>query len=244
MYDDDFFDITYTANPCLVTNVSKFRHYVNVHGRTKELLDFFGITRDVADDIYEFGYGCDTVEFAKNNIEFYKENRRQKELAILRNENLVLNFRDRQKDFCGHGYKKVKLFLNSIVKKGDYIAEAYRVLLEIEDKNIRAKETYGKYVEKVYNQKHSLINKMIDLSKEHGFSFGRQDSDVAKTSDIIYFDIEGCEQVSFHCDLDRDDVPIYEKEWDGLVNSTLSKLENAILHRYKEELEQYCNRKK
>lgn len=43
----------------------------------------------------------------------------------------------------------------------------------------------------------------------------------------MYFDLPLGNQISFHSTVKRN-IPAYEKEWDGLVNSTLDKLEKEI----------------
>ena len=106
---------------------------------------------------------------------------------------------------------------------------AYRIALEAEDKNITAKESYGKYVDKIYKEKERQIAALAELCKEHGWIYGKQESDVRNASHIVYFELPGCEQISFHTNLDVEGFPEYEKDWDGLECSTLPKLEKSIL---------------
>ena len=106
--------------------------------------------------------------------------------------------------------------------------------MEIEDVNILAKEAYGKYRDKIYNQKSILIDKLIDLCIDNNFIVGKKESNVRETAHIIFFDLPGCKQISFHTDLWFKKVPDYDGEYDGLSNSTLIKLESAIKENYKE----------
>lgn len=67
----------------------------------------------------------------------------------------------------------------------------------------------------------------------HNFSFGKEISNVRETSYIIYFEIDVCGQISFHTDLESPNtIPDYPKQWDGLENSTIFKLEEYILFKY------------
>jgi hypothetical protein len=56
----------------------------------------------------------------------------------------------------------------------------------------------------------------------------------------VYFDLpQTGDQVSFHSDIDQDKlkyVPVYNKEWDQLVNSSLSKIEKSFCVMFGEEL--------
>ena len=118
------------------------------------------------------------------------------------------------------------------------MAKAVRIALEIEDKNISAKKTRGKYKEKIYNQKHDFIAKLCNIFKEQNWAYGVQKTDNYSASHIIYFEIPGCEQLSWHFTPNNPnvevfrhikDVPIYAGEWDKKTNSALDKLEKISL---------------
>ena len=172
--------------------------------------------------------------------------------AVMKNDNLV-HIGDKMKnDMCHIGQKKVKLLLNSLVKKGDRIAGMYRQILECENCNINAKKYYNtvrhNYKEHYYNMKKDAIDNLIKdiidynstVSESDMIVFGKQSSDVYDTNDIVYFELPGLEQISFHTDISQsvyDMVPEYKKEWDEKVNSTLSKIESGINHRYGDELQ-------
>lgn len=143
----------------------------------------------------------------------------------------------------------MKLFLNSLIKKGDEIANMYRLILEAENHNINAKKYRNtssfSYKDEYYAKKRKTIEELIRLIIEYNKThsekvvFGKQNSNVRETNLIVYFDLPGCEQISFHTDITSallKDVPKYEKDWDGKVNSTLRKVEAAVNARYKEEL--------
>ena len=135
---------------------------------------------------------------------------------------------------CGFGTRKVKCFLNSMIRKGDKVAELYRIALEIEDENIKAKDNLY-YSQAHYNKKEELVYKLIELCDTENIVYGIQISDVRDTNKIIYFELPDCEQISWHCNMKENIVnkcPLYKKKWDGKINSTLNKLENAIINKY------------
>ena len=162
----------------------------------------------------------------------------------MKNEELVSNFKYHQQEgLCGNiGTRRVKLFLNTKIKEGDKVANAYRLALEAEHKNIDAKNSYGKYKDKIYEQKRLVIDELISLCLENDFVCGYQDSNVRDTNFIIYFELPDMRQISFHSDIPNElfsKMKEYEKDWDGEVNSTIAKIECAIEKRYHDELVQY-----
>lgn len=82
--------------------------------------------------------------------------------AIAKNQNLIRDLQIARDKFLGIGTNKTKRRLNKI-SETDVVAKAVRIALEIEDKNIQAKNSYGKYKDKIYNEKENLIEELIDL---------------------------------------------------------------------------------
>lgn len=76
------------------------------------------------------------------------------------------------------------------------------------------------------------------LCRDHGnilYGCHYDDETEKYINSVMYFELTGCEQISFHCHLnDRkaENLPTYTKEWDGKVESTLPKLEEAIMRLY------------
>lgn len=172
-----------------------------------------------------------------------------REKAIAKNESLVSLGERMKTSMCRIGQKKVKLFLNSLVKKGDAVAKMYRLILEAENHNINAKKYRNtisfSYKDEYYEKKREVIEELIkeileyNKTSEEKIVFGTQKSDVSETSLIIYFELPDCEQISFHTDISRglvSSVPKYKKSWDGKVNTTLPKIERAVNKRYSAEL--------
>lgn len=89
-----------------------------------------------------------------------------------KNRKLVRSLMDSRENFCGIGTRKVKLLLNKKVKEGDKLAELYRTALEIEDQNIQAKKTYGKYRQKTYDVKYYYIEKLVSMCKGCNIVYG------------------------------------------------------------------------
>jgi len=155
----------------------------------------------------------------------------EKELTIIKNIDLIYQLQKSRKKFCGIGTNKIKRRLNKLMKD-DNIAKCIRLLLEIEDCNIQAKKSYGKYSDRYYNKKSNLILELIEIFKNNNFLFGYQISNLKSINHVIFFELPECEQISFHCNLNINGMKKYEKEWDGKINSTLEKLEKFIVSNY------------
>ena len=179
------------------------------------------------------------IQIKKNNNHSYYEDdylSPEHREALDKNDELVMSLYDIRLNALGIGTNKLKRRLNSIAKD-DSIAMALRTAIEVEDKNIQAKKYTRQYRDKIYEEKKKLIDELIFLFKENNWIYGRQKSDVVKTSDIIFFEIPNCEQISFHTSLsNKSQIPIYEKEWDGLVNSTYDKLLKTVEVLYGERI--------
>jgi hypothetical protein len=131
-----------------------------------------------------------------------------------------------REQFCGLGTRKAKLQLNRRALTCP-VARALRLALEIEDASSLGKKYGGEWSYAYYEKKNDLIHQLITHFQAQGWIFGKHKSDGAGPKWIVYFEIPGCEQLSFHADLDVD-IPDYPREWDGKVHSTLDKLEAAI----------------
>ena len=141
---------------------------------------------------------------------------------------LVNQLLDARAAFCGIGTKETKLRLNRLLRTCDR-AKAFRIALEIEDCSTLGKKYFGEWKTHYYRKKKELIHDLIKLCRVNNWTFGKQRSDGFGPTWIIYFEIEGMEQISFHCELDEEQkIPVYKSEWDGKRNSTLAKIEKAI----------------
>lgn len=147
---------------------------------------------------------------------------------------LISQLHGKRETFCGIGTRKAKIRLNKLAKT-DTIAALYRKALEIEDKNIQAK-AYPSYREEYYEEKSLLIEDLIKTCLAENIKVGYSCETTEYEQDtiyIVYFELPNCEQISWHC-TDKPNCPVYDGVWDGKVNSTLPKLEKAILSRYPE----------
>lgn len=153
---------------------------------------------------------------------------------------LINQLKKERTDMCGIGTRNVKLILNRKIKEGDDIAKLYRLAIETEDANIKAKRYLGKFRDKYYEDKmHNITLLVTECLDREDVVFGYQRNNVSYPSHIIYFELPGCEQISFHCSLSEEDeqcIPYYEGAWDKKENSTFPKLERAITNRYRAEL--------
>ena len=137
-----------------------------------------------------------------------------------------------REQFCGIGTRKIKIRLNKLAQK-ELNAKLYRLALEIEDKNISAKK-YENYRDKYYQEKSERIAELIKICLDNNIIVGWQkqnNDDFRLPLYVVYFELPFCEQISWHS-YDFPKCPIYEKQWDGKEESTLKKLEAAILKQY------------
>jgi hypothetical protein len=184
----------------------------SIHG-SEDILDFFNISKK---------------EFSKLLIEYEKESTDVEELiedARIRNDELIVKLKQNRTNYAGIGTNKAKRRLNKLALTNP-LAKAVRLALEIEDKNISAKDSYGKYRDKIYNLKTKLIMDLCKLFKEQNWIYGIQDSKIPPVSHIIYFEIPTCEQISWHFTPEKEnEFPAYTGKWDEKINSTIGKLE-------------------
>lgn len=160
--------------------------------------------------------------------------------AERQNRERIKDYNERKDTFChGIGQRRVKLFLNRLVKDGDAVARMYRIALEIEGVNLAAKKALMKYHSDYhsYDRKEAMLRELMDVCREQGVRYGQQRSTAPAATHVIYFDLPGCEQISFHTNMrEAGTLPAYDGEWDGKRCSTMSKLEAAIWKRYENEL--------
>ena len=148
------------------------------------------------------------------------------EQALRKNDRLAEELERKRGDFAGIGTNRTKRRLNKLALVSP-VARAVRLALEIEDKSICAKKCrYGTYKDKMYEQKERMIMTLCRIFKEQGWRYGAEPSSNRSASHVAYFEIPGCEQVSWHLTLSRNGIiPPYMGEWDGKRDSTLRKLE-------------------
>jgi hypothetical protein len=154
---------------------------------------------------------------------------RRIEKAKRKNKRLIDDLSKKRDNFCDLGTRKVKLRLNKIIAQGNPVAQAVRIAIEIEDKSVCAKKYFGKWRRKIYETKHKLIIELRDLFVKEGWVFGvHKTTEQPPTTHVIYFEIPGCEQISFHFSPSKEEdgeFPNYNGVWDKKPNSTLGKLE-------------------
>lgn len=184
----------------------------NVHG-SKDIDALLTVTHEKFVKAIE-EYECENLERLQQIQEVHKKN-----------ENLIYDLKKKREEFAGIGTNKAKRRLNKL-SLTSLIAKAVRLALEVEDKSISAKKSYGEYRERIYKQKNTLIMELCELFKENDWNYGIQKSEIFPTSHVIYFEIPDCEQISWHFTPEKEeDFSQYKGEWDKKPNSTLDKLE-------------------
>lgn len=239
-----FNEIKYNNDPELIGSISEFRHYINVWGITDELIDYMCFEEDeepneVCSYMYDNIFGGDSFsdyldkESRNKFIESHKLKMDNIEAAKRRNQDLVDKF-ERQKTtfFNNMGIRKAKLFLNKRIKENDEIALMYRLALEAETQNVRAKDCQRDFKDKVYAEKEKYIKQLIEVCDRNKVKYGVADSDAPAASHVVYFELPNMRQISFHSNLDVAKLPNYNDEWDGIINSTTDKIEEAMIKTY------------
>lgn len=135
---------------------------------------------------------------------------------------------------CGVGTRVLKIRLNRLATH-DVLALAARIALEIEDANVSAKK-YGRtqWSDRNYEKKQRLIGELITICKHQEWVFGVHSAESRFSRGVIYFELPGCEQISWHYDHEGPPLPVYEKPWDGKKDSTLLKLLDFIGREFQE----------
>ena len=243
-YDDDYHSILDSDNPKNVSDVSMLRHYRNCHGITDKLRKYLGLSTEQILDVCEYCKGAIPIKEIKKSPDHYiKEGiERQERIAEAEHKNMLLaeQLKTARETFCGVGTRQVKLILNKMSKNGNLTAKAIRLLLEAEDKNITAKDTWY-HPEWVYYNKSKIIKECAEIYEDIGLKYGVQKSDNYSANSVMYFHLpQTNEQISFHTNFEEDEFrkyPSYEEAWDEQVNTTLPKLERCILSMYHSEIE-------
>lgn len=165
--------------------------------------------------------------------------------SLEKNRRLADNLADSRTSFCGIGTRKTKIRLNKLAAADVPMAKILRTALEIEDINITAKKSSYFYSQKIYRKKETMLAELAELCRQSDVTFGIQRTNNHSTSFILYFEIPDAGQISFHTNAIKGDWPVYQGTWDGRRNSTLGKIEKAVLQmfrRYNVELKNECNK--
>lgn len=236
---EDWFDLEDEINVRKITKLFKMRHACNLLGishvaselgvSASKIATLYHSTIHGSKDLKPF-LNCSNDTFLKMLMQYEKEELDRQDImskALLKNELLIQDLKDKREKFAGIGTNKVKRRLNKLAATCS-IAQAIRLALEIEDSSISAKDSYGTHQDKIYKQKQKLIAQLCELFKEQSWNYGIRKSEIACPTHVIYFEIPTCEQVSWHFSPENSaDFPFYDSVWDKKENSTLEKLEKV-----------------
>lgn len=218
--------------------VHQLRHYSNVVG-DKEVRQHLGLTKNEFNRLkYSNIHGKTNIEALLKkpfnekyaDIEYLQEQADEQDYAKykarLKNEQLIGLLEEKRTDICTIGTNKLKRRLSKIGKTNE-LAAALRSFLDIEDINIQAKKYYA-YSDKLYSKKTEFLGLLIEKFQQNDWLCGHQyNTDNPNIPYIYFFELPICEQVSWHCE-QKFVINEYEKKWDGKINSTLDKIENAV----------------
>lgn len=152
-----------------------------------------------------------------------KEYKKKKEERQKRYEEKMEKLKELRKTALWVWTRKIKLRLNKLAKQWDNIAKLLRLLLELEDINIKAKQTIPYYRDKVYKMKDWHIKEVITFLKEINYDkdyWFKKDTDLDNEAMVFYLDLPWTdEQVSWHTYNNNNIIPEeylkieYKKDW-------------------------------
>jgi hypothetical protein len=214
-------------------NKVDFSEFIDVMSQQEEK----DVCRDILKKYKELGVKIEKEYLYDNNSweDYYDYELSKSHIsAIEKNEKLICDLADFRINALGIGTNKIKRRLNKI-STTNVIAKALRLAIEIEDVNILAKKSFGKYKNKQYDKKSKLILDLVEIFKENGWIYGIQYEKNISTNHILYFEIPNTEQISFHTNLYNTHMyPNYKSEWDGKINSTYPKLLESVKNQFPE----------
>lgn len=165
-----------------------------------------------------------------------KEEIKERQQRRARREDKISELRHMREHMCGIGTNRVKRRLSAKAKRGDLLASALLLALKAEDANIQAKINYKyrgcKYSDYAYGEKEWHITELLAVCKTAGYKYGCQScfmEDTYSIQCIVYCDLPGCCQLSWHSERNPDNLPHYDGEWDQADETTLAKIEEAVL---------------
>lgn len=219
--DRKFIDGGHKCKECgLIADTYKFNKkkkvYDDIESRTITFFNHKGIKFSLSNDggICE---NCANKQATQQATEYQ---------SLVKNYDLVDNLIESRDMFCGIGTRRTKLKLNKLVKQGELTAKVLRLLLELEDANITAKRYRGAYKEIAYEKKAKLLNELAVLFTSKKYVCGFQSCNNYSCKYILYFEYDGF-QMSWHSN-HKFGMKEYTGVWDGMINSTLGKLETII----------------
>ncbi len=184
-YNDNYYDNEISDNDIKqIGQLYELRHYSNVMGddyvASKLHMNIDRFDKLKYSDLNGRTYISDLINCSKAsfNDKFNKllEDEEEKQhniyLAQLKNDELIDLLHQTRTQFLGIGTRKIKIRLNKL-SQNNVILKTIRLMMEIEDVNIQAKEAYGKYRDKKYKMKVDLISELISLYQHNndGFRF-------------------------------------------------------------------------
>lgn len=149
----------------------------------------------------------------------------------LKHKQLLKDYKVAKNKLCGIGIEEVKNRLEKF-SKHDNKAKAYKLLLEAIVFNTIAKDFHRKGSNRFYKIKDMLLEKLIRMCNKYHYNVGWHESDIEDKNYIVYFQLPNCKQISFHTDVNVDNIPMFHDDWDGIINSSIWKIEEAILVNY------------
>ena len=159
------------------------------------------------------------LKIVEQDTQFKKE----KEERQKRYEEKIKKLKELRKTALWVWTRKIKLRLNKLAKQWDNIAKLLRLLLELEDINIRAKQTDKYYQDKVYNMKDWHIKEVITFLRQINYDkdyWFKKDTELDDKAMVFYCDLPWTgEQVSWHTYNGNNIIPEeylkieYKKDW-------------------------------
>ena len=154
---------------------------------------------------------------------------------------------------CGIGQNPAKRLLRKKQKEGDEIAGLYRAVLDAESSYSYYCMYLGtiRYEDRYYNKYYRCVVKLVRLCLNYNLqhlnapiSIGYKPWACLAMECLLFIELPGMQPVSFYAFMElveNGNIPLYEKEWDGIVNGNYKKIEEAVQRRYADYIKQKRN---
>ena len=138
----------------------------------------------------------------------------------------------RMKTLCGVGSHGVSQLLNVLRRSGEISAIPYRLVLDIEKKDLlcyRHDQSEPRHF--YWAGRKDLFLELIESCRKQNIPYGHPD----RNKDVVCVLLPGCEVLSFPVRkwlIETVDIPLFHHPWDGRTHMNLRKIENAISEKY------------
>lgn len=150
---------------------------------------------------------------------------------------------------CGIGQNPAKRLLRKKQKEGDEIAGLYRAVLDAESSYSYYCMYLGtmRYEDRYYNKYYRCVVELVRLCLNYNLQHLNAPISIRykpwaclAMECLLFIELPGMQPVSFYAFMElveNENIPLYEKEWDGIVNGNYEKIGKAVMTRYADDIQ-------